>query len=365
MADIFLSYAREDRRTASSFADAFAEHGWSVFWDRDIPTGRPFDRVIEHELGVAKCAIVLWSEHSVGSNWVRSEARAASRREVLHPVLIDEVGIPLEFSGLQAANLIGWQRGAQSDEYDRLLADLSVAITGRPRPGVDPPRLPPRKRSSHQYGKWLPSSVAVVVLLGAIGAAFLLRGLREETVSSSAPTSSAGPTTSAVSPPPAPGPAFPAKADAPVAGGESRDQGGLAKPDPQPIGDVAPPRPEAPAPVPESVPDEASVRLAIEAYEDAFTSGSREAVRRVFPGVSDGELREVASLRDNFGNARYSMSIIVSRIRIASGAGGVPQATVDCRIFHNGLDDSGKPLRRDRAETLRFEWTGSTWVRIR
>jgi hypothetical protein len=37
MADIFLSYAREDESRVQPLADVLAQHGWSVFWDRRIP----------------------------------------------------------------------------------------------------------------------------------------------------------------------------------------------------------------------------------------------------------------------------------------------------------------------------------------
>ena len=47
MTHIFISYAREDRETAERLARALAGHGWAVWWDRDIPAGQAFDRVIE------------------------------------------------------------------------------------------------------------------------------------------------------------------------------------------------------------------------------------------------------------------------------------------------------------------------------
>jgi hypothetical protein len=37
MSDIFISYAREDRPRAEAIAKALEEHGWSVWWDWNIP----------------------------------------------------------------------------------------------------------------------------------------------------------------------------------------------------------------------------------------------------------------------------------------------------------------------------------------
>ena len=51
--------------------------GMSVRWDREIITGQAYDLVIERELNTAKSVVVLWSSHSVASEWVKNEAAAA------------------------------------------------------------------------------------------------------------------------------------------------------------------------------------------------------------------------------------------------------------------------------------------------
>ena len=124
MADIFLSYAREDVVWASRLAEALAERGWSVFWDRRIPIGKSFDQVIEQELDAARCVIVLWSRSSVSSDWVKGEASEGARRGILHPVWVEEVRIPLEFRRLQTAQLADWQPGTHHAQFDQLLRDI-------------------------------------------------------------------------------------------------------------------------------------------------------------------------------------------------------------------------------------------------
>jgi len=42
MADVFISYAHEDKNWASALAELMEKEGWSVFWDRRIPPGRDF-----------------------------------------------------------------------------------------------------------------------------------------------------------------------------------------------------------------------------------------------------------------------------------------------------------------------------------
>lgn len=132
MADIFLSYAREDLAHASHLAMVLAGRGWSVFWDRRIPTGKSFDQIIEQELDIARCVIVLWSQHSVVSDWVKVEASEGARRGILYPVWIEDVRIPLEFRRLQTARLVDWQPGTNHTEFDQLLADITHALGPAP-----------------------------------------------------------------------------------------------------------------------------------------------------------------------------------------------------------------------------------------
>lgn len=109
MADVFVSYARENRDTAAAVADVLAGHGWSVWWDREIPVGSGFDRVIEQQLDAARCVVVLWSRHSVDSDWVRAEAGEGVRRGVLVPARLEaDVTPPLAFRNVQTADLAGW-----------------------------------------------------------------------------------------------------------------------------------------------------------------------------------------------------------------------------------------------------------------
>ena len=108
MADVFISYANEDRARAQDLAFALEEYGWSIWWDRSIVAGETFDDVIERELNSAKSVVVLWSRASILSEWVRNEAAEAAKRGVLVPAAIDGVSPPLEFRRKQTVNLAGW-----------------------------------------------------------------------------------------------------------------------------------------------------------------------------------------------------------------------------------------------------------------
>lgn len=156
MADLFLSYAREDRECAELLARALAQRGWSVWWDRQIHVGRSFSEVIERELSQAKCVIVLWSKHSLASDWVQNEAAEALHRKSLVPVRIEDVRPPLEFRRLQTADLIDWRKGFNSPDFEACITAIEILVdqTGTkpipthsktPRPPEVPPRTVPQQ----------------------------------------------------------------------------------------------------------------------------------------------------------------------------------------------------------------------------
>ena len=135
MADIFISYAHEDRRRVQALAEALSAHGLSVRRDRQIQAGETFDEVITEALGAARCVVVVWSRESITSNWVREEAEEGRRRGILIPVLIDAVRPPLGFSRIQTVELWDWTGEVTSDAFQQLLRD-TTAILGPPRAEV-------------------------------------------------------------------------------------------------------------------------------------------------------------------------------------------------------------------------------------
>lgn len=192
MADIFLSYTEKDREQARRLAATLESVGWTVWWDRRIPAGETWRNVLQQALHDMRCMVVLWSAHSIESEWVCEEATEGRRLDRLVPVLIEQVRPPAGFREIQAADLTGWDGTRDHEGMRMLVADLEnllgkpgaavrkdaaankidraaverIATHGRPYDPADlaigdEPVGPATQRA------WLPWAVAVVLVLAA------------------------------------------------------------------------------------------------------------------------------------------------------------------------------------------------------
>lgn len=130
MAEIFISYKREDKRHAQAVADLVASRGYSVWWDVDLLSGDMFSKEIERILLQAKAAVVLWSSKSVDSHWVKEEAELARSRGIIVPAVIDKTEIPFGFRNINTASLVEWDLSAESQLAQTLIQAIDKK-TGR------------------------------------------------------------------------------------------------------------------------------------------------------------------------------------------------------------------------------------------
>ena len=162
MADIFISYKREDREWAEALSKIFHTYGWTVWWDMRLSAGESFDETIEFELYKARCVVVLWSKASRSSQWVKTEATIGMERKVLVPIRIEAVNPPLAFKLIHTADLIGWNKNEESPEL-QILIDSVIRVLGPPLEfqdtkkdsHTDPSRKKFHSRSKHQRNKGL------------------------------------------------------------------------------------------------------------------------------------------------------------------------------------------------------------------
>ena len=121
MADVFVSYKREDGERAKQIVDCLSAEGITVWWDRMIPAGANWDKTIEAEIFQARCVLVLWSTLSVASENVRCEADFARDAGVLIPARLNSCELPLFHRMTQYIDLQTWSGEVQHPSLQVLL----------------------------------------------------------------------------------------------------------------------------------------------------------------------------------------------------------------------------------------------------
>ena len=99
MADIFISYSKKHAALTESLARDLEAEGYTTWWDTSLLPGDEFPDEIKRQLDASKAVIVIWTESSVMSKWVRAEAALADARKKLITVRdarvdIDEIPLP-------------------------------------------------------------------------------------------------------------------------------------------------------------------------------------------------------------------------------------------------------------------------------
>ena len=130
MASVFLSYDREDADLARPIAQALVKAGHAVWWDEHIQAGAQYNKEIDAALKQADAVVVLWSERSVDSAWVRDEAAAGRDSGRLVPVALDATEPPLGFRQYHTVDLTS-PRGRGRSAGIKQLAGAIEAL-GRP-----------------------------------------------------------------------------------------------------------------------------------------------------------------------------------------------------------------------------------------
>ena len=128
MLDVFISYVNEDRLKAHSLAKILEQANWSVWWDRRISAGQPWETTILAQVNAAKCIVVLWSRESVKSEWVRREAAVGDEKGNLIPVLLQPADLPTPTPHLQGFRLSTWSSYNWSEELRPLLESVKAKV---------------------------------------------------------------------------------------------------------------------------------------------------------------------------------------------------------------------------------------------
>ncbi len=130
MSDIFVSYAREDRDRVEPLVHMLESLGLKVWWDRELHAGDSFEDAIDKAILDSSCVVVIWSKHSIESQWVRNEALEGMERHILVPLLLDDVRVPIAFKQLQSVNFVNWPNKLDEVEYDDLIKSIDQKLGG-------------------------------------------------------------------------------------------------------------------------------------------------------------------------------------------------------------------------------------------
>jgi TIR domain len=131
MADIFFSYSREDERYVKALVNYAEKIGISCWWDNRIHAGTKYDDVISEQLHSARCIVVLWTRHSISSEWVKDEAEEGRKKGILVPIVLDSVDPPLGFRRIQSLDLAAWVNSGSPTELGKF-SDAITRLIGAP-----------------------------------------------------------------------------------------------------------------------------------------------------------------------------------------------------------------------------------------
>jgi hypothetical protein len=166
MAEVFISYKRDDVAVVTPLVEGLRSQGLDVWWDEDIAPDAPWEATIEQQLAAAKVVIVAWSPAAVVSENVKAEARRARSDGKLIQAFVASCDAPLFFGERQGVDLSGWRGDGADRRFQTLVGAARAVVEGKtPPPGAG---FAPRRRPWRAIGAGL---IAVVAIAGVILAA--------------------------------------------------------------------------------------------------------------------------------------------------------------------------------------------------
>ncbi len=164
MADVFISYKRENQDSVQRIVQGMRAAGLSVWWDQDIEPDAPWEQTIERELEASKVVIVAWSQAAVASENVKAEARRARNQGKLIQIFAEPCDPPLFFGERQGVDLSTWNGDSSDHRFKAIVAATKALLEGRrPPEGVG---YRPRKRTP--WGMLTAIFVVASALLGFV-----------------------------------------------------------------------------------------------------------------------------------------------------------------------------------------------------
>lgn len=130
MADVFISYKRQDRPRIAVIAELLSDLGLSAWFDASLVCGDTWQGVIAREVGQASAMLVCWTPEAVRSLQVMREVLEGVKRKIYAPVRLQACVLPAELNAKHMPDLTDWDFSLDNPEWLSLLARLE-ALSGR------------------------------------------------------------------------------------------------------------------------------------------------------------------------------------------------------------------------------------------
>lgn len=143
MADVFISYKREDRPLAEALDAHLQKAGFSTWWDTSLVAGEQFNAAIAGALAEARCIVVLWNKQSHASLFVQAEAIDGFTREILVAARLDNVALKYPYTIIQTADLQSWKGEADHPGLAEIVAGVHLKLKQAPALPAHYPKTAP------------------------------------------------------------------------------------------------------------------------------------------------------------------------------------------------------------------------------
>lgn len=132
MADVFISYARQERDRAEQIKSKLDELKLDLFFDiESIDGGAAFPVVLTKALDGSRAVLACCSPYYFTRPWCMSEAHEGATRGILVPVILERferTAPPLNLRGLNFLDLSDWSGGDDHEDWNRALLTLGKLV---------------------------------------------------------------------------------------------------------------------------------------------------------------------------------------------------------------------------------------------
>jgi len=128
MADVFISYKREEREAVQIIADKLAALGVEVWFDVGLKSEGSFGSQIAFQLSAAKAVLVCWTPGAIASEWVRAEGTQAHEADKYVACFLEPTSLIAPFNLVQTEDLSAWAGQPFDPAWLKLLERIGALI---------------------------------------------------------------------------------------------------------------------------------------------------------------------------------------------------------------------------------------------